>query len=204
LTKEKIIESNPCDNLKAIKTPKVMKDYFTEEEMDLIRKNCSNKRQKAIVEVLYSSGLRVSELISLNKNDINWARGMANIIGKGNKERTVYFSDEALRLLKDYLDTRDDKNEALFVTMVKPVKRLSIESIESSMRELGRRIDIRVYPHKFRHTCATILLEKGMSIQDVSEVLGHSRLETTMIYITLNKNKILEKYKECMNGARAK
>jgi len=204
VTKEGYLSQNPCLNLRPIKTPKVIKDGFTEQEMAIIRKNCCNIRQKALVETLYSSGLRVSELVSLNKEDINWDRGITKVVGKGNKERDVYFSDDAIKLLKEYLQTREDNNEALFVTLIKPIKRMTIDAVENSLRALGGRCGIHVHPHRFRHTCATVLLERGMPIQDVSEILGHSKLETTMIYCTLNKKKIMDKYNECMNGARAK
>lgn len=198
LLKEEIIEKNPCENLRAIKVPRVIKDGFTDVELEDIRLACRSVRDSALVEVLYSTGMRASELIGLNRSDIDWVNKKTIVFGKGKKEREVYFSSRSLDFLKQYLDSRTDDDEALFVTSMKPYHRITIDSLENTLRTIGKKCGIHVHPHRFRHTCATVLLANGMPIQEVSEILGHARIDTTMIYCTLNKKQIADDYDKFM------
>ena len=198
LYKEGYLDKNPCENLHPIKVPKRIKDGFTQEEMEQIRSACHSVREAAIIEFLYSSGVRASELINLNKEDINWERNKTIVLGKGQKEREVYFTPKAAELLKKYLSQRSDTDPALFVSYHSPFQRITIDSLESTLKTIGKRCGLHIYPHRFRHTCATTLLENEMPVQEVSEILGHSSIDTTMIYCTLNKNKIAKDYAKCI------
>ena len=193
------INKNPAAAVNKIKQEKVIKKPFTDEEIEILRENCKNLRERAVVEVLYSTGIRVGELVGLNKQDIDWNKRCAIVFGKGSKEREVYFNVKSEMALKKYIDSRNDENEALFVGLLPPYNRLKTSSIEASLRALGKRCDIICHPHKFRRTCATTLLNKGMPIQEVSRVLGHAKLETTMIYCTIDQEMVATNHKKYMN-----
>lgn len=198
LYQEEYIDKNPCENLHSIKAPKLLKDGFSHAEMVKLREACHTPRERALVEFLYSSGVRASELVSLDLKDINWERNKTRVFGKGQKEREVYFTSSAADALKEYLDKRVDDNPALFVSAHAPSVRIAVGSLEATLKTIGERCGLHVYPHRFRHTCASILLENGMPIQEVGEILGHSRVDTTMIYCTLNKDKIANDYINCI------
>jgi integrase/recombinase XerD len=199
LHNEGLIQKNPAAAVNKIKADKVIKNPFTEEEMEKLRESCKNLREKAIIEILYSTGMRIGELEALNKDDINWRNNSIIVFGKGAKERVVYLNIKSKIALQKYLDGRSDNNEALFVGLRPPYDRIKISTYESVLRELGKRCDVKCHPHKFRRTCATQLLNKGMPIQEVSRVLGHAKLETTMIYCTIDQESVATSHKKLMN-----
>lgn len=185
--REGYIIKDPCAAVNKIRADKIIKNPYSDEEMELMREAAKNLREKAIIEVLYSTGMRIGELEKLNKDDIDFVNGKAIVFGKGAKEREVYFNVKAQLALKKYLENRNDTNEALFVGLQSPYNRLKVSTYEKILRELGGRCGVHCHPHRFRRTCATILLNKGMPIQEVSKVLGHAKLETTMIYCEIDQ-----------------
>lgn len=199
LQREGYITKDPTAAVNRIKTDKIIKSPFSDEEMEKMRDAAKNLREKALIEILYSTGMRIGELTSLNREDINWDTGSAIVFGKGAKEREVYFNVRSQMALKKYLDTRVDKDPALFVGLQSPYKRLQVSTYEKILRELGQRCDVHCHPHRFRRTCATTLLNKGMPIQEVSKVLGHAKLETTLIYCEIQQQQVAADHRKYMN-----
>ena len=197
--REGYIIKDPCAAVNKIRADKIIKNSYSDEEMELMREAAKNLREKAIIEVLYSTGMRIGELEKLNKDDIDFVNGKAIVFGKGAKEREVYFNVKAQLALKKYLENRNDTNEALFVGLQSPYNRLKVSTYEKILRELGGRCGVHCHPHRFRRTCATILLNKGMPIQEVSKVLGHAKLETTLIYCEINQQSVAANHKKYMN-----
>lgn len=197
--REGYIIKDPCAAVNKIRADKIIKNPYSDEEMELMREAAKNLREKAIIEVLYSTGMRIGELEKLNKDDIDFVNGKAIVFGKGAKEREVYFNVKAQLALKKYLENRNDTNEALFVSLQSPYNRLKVSTYEKILRELGGRCGVHCHPHRFRRTCATILLNKGMPIQEVSKVLGHAKLETTLIYCEINQQSVAANHKKYMN-----
>lgn len=197
--REGYIIKDPCAVVNKIRADKIIKNPYSDEEMELMREAAKNLREKAIIEVLYSTGMRIGELEKLNKDDIDFVNGKAIVFGKGAKEREVYFNVKAQLALKKYLENRNDTNEALFVGLQSPYNRLKVSTYEKILRELGGRCGVHCHPHRFRRTCATILLNKGMPIQEVSKVLGHAKLETTMIYCEIDQQSVATNHKKYMN-----
>ena len=197
--REGYIIKDPCAAVNKIRADKIIKNPYSDEEMELMREAAKNLREKAIIEVLYSTGMRIGELEKLNKDDIDFVNGKAIVFGKGAKEREVYFNVKAQLALKKYLENRNDTNEALFVGLQSPYNRLKVSTYEKILRELGGRCGVHCHPHRFRRTCATILLNKGMPIQEVSKVLGHAKLETTLIYCEINQQSVAANHKTYMN-----
>ena len=197
--REGYIIKDPCAAVNKIRADKIIKNPYSDEEMELMREAAKNLREKAIIEVLYSTGMRIGELEKLNKDDIDFVNGKAIVFGKGAKEREVYFNVKAQLALKKYLENRNDTNEALFVGLQSPYNRLKVSTYEKILRELGGRCGVHCHPHRFRRTCATILLNKGMPIQEVSKVLGHAKLETTLIYCEINQQSVAANHKKYMN-----
>ena len=183
-TDEGYITQNPCRQIRPIKYESKLREPLTGIEMELIRDACRTYREKAIIELFYSTGCRVSELVTLNKDDIDFRKGEVHLFGKGNKHRLSYINAKAEVALKKYLFTRKDDNEALFVSERKPYNRIKKTGVEKIVREIGERSDVgrRVYPHLIRHTTATDALERGMNVAEVQKILGHEKLDTTMIY----------------------
>ena len=180
-TNEEYIVKDPTANIKAIKKEKRIKKPFTETELEMIRKNAKTLRDRAIVEVLYSTGVRVSELCGMNRENINGDEIL--VFGKGEKERVVFLNARARLALKEYLESRTDQNEALFVAEKDPHMRLEKAGVEIVIREIGRRAEIsKCHPHRFRRTAATIALNRGMPIEQVQKMLGHENIGTTTIY----------------------
>ena len=196
---EHITSSNPAKNLKKIKQEKVIKEPLTEQEIEILRLNCRNERDRALIEILYSTGMRVGELEQLNKDQIDFMNKQIIVFGKGSKERIVYLNARACLYIERYLATRHDNNEALFVGLRQPYSRLKVASIEKILRELGEICNIKCNPHKFRRTAATTLLNKGMPVQEVSKILGHAKLETTMIYCTVDNENVQANHKKFLN-----
>ena len=197
--REGYIIKDPCAAVNKIRADKIIKNPYSDEEMELMREAAKNLREKAIIEVLYSTGMRIGELEKLNKDDIDFINGKAIVFGKGAKEREVYFNVKAQLALKKYLENRNDTNEALFVGLQSPYNRLKVSTYEKILRELGGRCGVHCHPHRFRRTCATILLNKGMPIQEVSKVLGHAKLETTLIYCEISQQSVAANHKKYMN-----
>lgn len=183
LHEEGLIKKNPMKRISRIKADKTLKRPFSGEEMERLRMNCQRERDLAIMEFLYSSGVRVSEAVRLNRDQINFGQGECVVFGKGAKERVVYLNSKACIHLREYLDSRTDNNPALFVGCKSPYKRLSKEGIEAILRGISRTSGVdHVYPHRFRRTMATNALNRGMPVQEVRQLLGHEKLDTTMIY----------------------
>ena len=197
--REGYVLKDPCAAVNKIRADKIIKNPYSDEEMELMREAAKNLREKAIIEVLYSTGMRIGELEKLNKDDIDFVNGKAVVFGKGAKEREVYFNVKAQLALKKYLENRNDTNEALFVGLQSPYNRSKVSTYEKILRELGGRCGVHCHPHRFRRTCATILLNKGMPIQEVSKVLGHAKLETTLIYCEINQQSVAANHKKYMN-----
>lgn len=198
---EEYIARNPALTIQPIKYERIHKKAMTQLELEQVRTSCTTKREKAIVEMLYSTGCRVTELERLNISDVNFQTKEVMLYGKGNKHRISYLNAKAEVALRDYLNARDDTNPALFVYERKPHSRLKKPGIELLIKNLMQRasgVTTHVTPHVFRHTTATTALDRGMGVVDVSRLLGHSRLETTMEYITTNSNSIKNNHHNCV------
>ena len=197
LEEENYILKSPMKRIHKIKTDKVIKETYTDETLELLRDNCNCLRDLAIIDILSSTGMRVGELVKLNINDIDFENRECVVFGKGNKERPVYFDARTKIHLKNYLNTRTDSNQALFVSLDAPHDRLNISGVEIRLRQLGRRLGIsKVHPHKFRRTVATKAIDKGMPIEQVQSLLGHSQIDTTMHYAMVNQNNVKESHRK--------
>ena len=197
LEEENYILKSPMKRIHKIKTDKVIKETYSDETLELLRDNCNNLRDLAIIDILASTGMRVGELVKLNINDIDFENRECVVFGKGNKERPVYFDARTKIHLKNYLNSRRDENPALFVSLDAPYDRLKISGVEIRLRQLGRRLGIqKVHPHKFRRTVATKAIDKGMPIEQVQSLLGHSQIDTTMHYAMVNQNNVKESHRK--------
>lgn len=195
------ISNNPAVGLDKIKYEYRIKKPFSDEELELIRTNCKDAREKALVDFLYSTGVRISELSSLNKCDVNFREREAIVFGKGGKERKVYITPVACMNLQKYLNERQDDNEALFVGTRKPYVRLTKSGAEKIIRDLGKRAGVdNAHPHRFRRTMATNAIKKGMPIEEVQALLGHAKIETTMIYCTISTENVKHSHHKFMCG----
>lgn len=191
LEEEDYILKSPMRRIHKIKTKQPVKEIITDEMIERLRDNCKCIRDLAIIDLLYSTGIRVGELVGLNKSDIDFEERECIVYGKGDKERRVYFDAKAKLHLLNYLNTRVDNNPALFVTLDAPFERLKISGVEIRVRELGRKLNIdKIHPHKFRRTMATRAIDKGMPIEQVQKILGHSQIDTTMQYAIVNQNNV--------------
>lgn len=191
LEEEDYILKSPMKRIHKIKTKTVVKSVISDEIIERLRDHCSEIRDLSMVDLLYSTGMRVGELVRLNRDDINLENRECIVYGKGDKERRVYFDAKAKVHLKEYLDSRTDDNPALFVTLNAPHKRLKISGVEIRIRALGRSVSAeRIHPHKFRRTMATRAIDKGMPIEQVQKILGHSQIDTTMQYAMVNQTNV--------------
>lgn len=191
LEEEDYILKSPMRRIHKIKTKQPVKEIISDEMIERMRDNCDTKRDLAIIDLLYSTGIRVGELVRLNIADIDFEERECVVYGKGDKERRVYFDAKAKLHLQNYINGRTDDNPALFVTLDAPYDRLKISGVEIRMRELGRKLNIsRIHPHKFRRTMATRAIDKGMPIEQVQKLLGHSQIDTTMQYAIVNQNNV--------------
>ena len=191
LEEEDYILKSPMRRIHKIKTQKTVKNFFWDEEIEKLRVNCKNIRDTAMIVLLYSTGIRVGELVKLNIEDIDFSERECVVFGKGDKERRVYFDAKSKIHLKNYIESRKDNNPALFVTLNAPYDRLKISGVEIRIRELGRMLNLeKVHPHKFRRTMATRAIDKGMPIEQVQKILGHSQIDTTMQYAIVNQNNV--------------
>ena len=201
LQRRKVILRNPVDGLEPIKYRQTVKKPLSPEELEKVRCACEQERDLAIVEFLYSSAVRVSELTRLNREDIRWESDDVMVLGKGNKEREVYLNARAHLHLRQYLDSRADDNPALFVTAKAPHERLTRAGVEYIIAGLGRAAGVEnVHPHRFRRTAATDLLRMGMPIEQVQELLGHVKIETTRIYCTVTREQVRASHRRYMSA----
>ena len=191
LEDEDYILKSPVRRIHKVKSEKQVKETYTDETLEALRDGCTCLRDLAMIDLLASTGVRVSELVRLNRADIDFEGRECVVFGKGSKERPVYFDARTKVHLKNYLASRTDDNPALFVTLQKPHRRLEISGVEIRVRELGRRLDLcRVHPHKFRRTLATKAIDKGMPVEQVQRLLGHSKIETTMEYAMVDQSNV--------------
>ena len=192
LEAEDYIIKSPIRRIHKIRTGSKVKETLSEECIERLRDSCLHIRDLAMIDLLYSTGIRVGELVNLNIGDINFEERECIVYGKGNKQRKVYFDAKAKVHLKRYLEQRNDYNEALFVTLDSPFERLKISGVEIRLRKLGRLalLDQRVHPHKFRRSMATRAIDKGMPIEQVQKLLGHQQIDTTMHYAMVNQSNV--------------
>lgn len=197
LEEEDYIFKSPVRRIRKIKADKTIKETFSDEGLELLRDACEEVRDVAMIDLLASTGMRVGELVGLNQEDINFHERECVVFGKGNTERLVYFDARTKIHLQNYLDSRTDKNPALFVSLTMPHKRLMIGGVETRLREIGKRADLqKVYPHKFRRTLATRAIDKGMPIEQVQRLLGHVKIDTTMTYAMVNQANVKNSHRK--------
>lgn len=195
LSAEGLIGRNPCSALAQIKYRKQVKRPYSATDMEKLRKACENIRDLALLDFLYCTGCRVSEVSRLDIADIDFEQKECVVLGKGNKERTVYLSEVAAMHLQEYLSTRNDMSEALFVG--KGSGRLTKNGIEARLKQIGKAADVEnVHPHRYRRTLATNLLDRGMNIQDVAQILGHADLKTTQVYCFISQVNVKTAYRK--------
>lgn len=194
---EEYIPKNPTAKLKQTKVPSRLREALTTDEVEILRQKCKNIREKSLFEFTYSSGCRLAELVSINKDDIDWHNKTLKVIGKGNKERVVCFNTKAKYLLKEYILSRNDDNPALFVASKGAHKRLGGRSIEREIKNIAVRANLgkSIYPHLLRHSIATHLLAAGMALHNVQALLGHSDPKTTQIYAETSIENVVYEYK---------
>ncbi len=191
LEDEDYIVKSPVRRIHKVKTASSIKETYSDEELERMRDNCEEIRDLAMIDMLASTGMRVGEMVLLNRVDINFAERECVVFGKGDKERIVYFDARAKLHLQEYLDSRTDENPALFVTLRSPHERMQIGGIEYRLREMGRRLNIqKVHPHKFRRTLATMAIDKGMPIEQLQRLLGHQRIDTTLQYAMVKQSNV--------------
>ena len=197
LEDENYIVKNPIRRIHKIKTAKLVKETFTDEEVETMRDYCKGNRDLALIDFLYSTGVRVGELVNVNIEDVNFEDRSCIVLGKGNKQREVYFDARTKIHLQEYINQRNDNNKALFVSLQKPYNRLNISGVEIRLREIGKETNVnRVHPHKFRRTMATKAIDKGMPIEQVQVLLGHRKIDTTLEYAMVNQNNVKQSYKK--------
>lgn len=188
LEEEDYILKSPMRRIHKIKTKQQVKEIISDEAIEQLRDHCTCARDLAMIDLLYSTGIRVGELVNLDIADVNFEARECVVFGKGDKERRVYFDAKAKLHLQNYLSCRSDNNPALFVTLDAPHNRLKISGVEVRLRELGRSVNlVKIHPHKFRRTMATRAIDKGMPIEQVQKILGHSQIDTTMQYAMVNQ-----------------
>ena len=191
LEDEDYIIKSPVRRIHKVKTVSSIKETYTDEELEKMRDNCKEIRDLAIIDMLASTGMRIGEMVLLNREDIDFAERECVVFGKGEKERIVYFDARTKLHLTEYLESRMDDSPALFVTLRAPYKRIQIGGVEHRLRELGRLLDIpKVHPHKFRRTLATMAIDKGMPIEQLQQLLGHQRIDTTLQYAMVKQSNV--------------
>ncbi|MBP3817829.1 MAG: tyrosine-type recombinase/integrase [Butyrivibrio sp.] len=191
LEDEDYIIKSPVRRIHKVKAASNIKETYSDEDLEKMRDNCEELRDLAMVDMLASTGMRVGEMVLLNRDDINFAERECVVFGKGDKERIVYFDARAKLHLKEYLDGRTDDNPALFVTLRAPHERIKIGGIEYRLREMGKKLNIpKVHPHKFRRTLATMAIDKGMPIEQLQQLLGHQRIDTTLQYAMVKQSNV--------------
>lgn len=191
LEDEEYLIKSPIRRIHKVKTTSSIKETYSDEELEKMRDSCEEKRDLALIDMLASTGMRVGELVLLNQSDIDFNERECKVLGKGNKERIVYFDARTKIHLQEYLDSRSDDCDALFVSLKAPHGRLTIGGVESRVREIGKKLNIeKVHPHKFRRTLATMAIDKGMPIEQLQQLLGHKRIDTTLQYAMVKQNNV--------------
>ena len=191
LEDEDYIVKSPVRRIHKVKTATCIKETYTDEDLERMRDNCENLRDLAIIDMLASTGMRIGEMVLLNRRDINFNERECVVFGKGDKERVVYFDARTKLHLQEYLEGRQDKNPALFVSLKAPYERVKIGGIETRLREIGKKLNIiKVHPHKFRRTLATMAIDKGMPIEQLQRLLGHQRIDITLQYAMIKQSNV--------------
>lgn len=191
LEDEDYIIKSPVRRIHKVKVSTTVKETYSDEELEKLRDNCSQIRDLAMIDFLASTGMRVGELVLLNRDDINFQERECIVFGKGNKERIAYFDARAKLHLQKYLHSRSDDESALFVSLYEKHTRLTIGGVESRLKQLGKQVGIsKVYPHKFRRTLATTAIDKGMPIEQLQRLLGHKRIDTTLHYAMVKQQNV--------------
>ncbi len=197
LENEDYILKSPVRKIHKVKIMQTVKETLTDEEIEKIRESCTTKRDLAIIDTLLSTGIRVGELVLLDRNDLDFQERECTVLGKGNKERLVYFDAKAKMHLLEYLKSRKDENPALFVSLKAPHERMTISAIELRIKQIGKAaIAKRVYPHMFRRTLATMAIDKGMPIEQVQTLLGHVKIDTTLHYAMVNQENVKNSHRK--------
>lgn len=191
LEDEDYIVKSPVRRIHKVRSEITVKETISDEQLETLRDSCEELRDLAMIDFLVSTGVRVGELVKINRNDINFNERQCVVLGKGNKERTVYFNARAKVHLQNYIASRTDTETALFVSLTNPHSRLTISGVENRLRELGRTAKVgKIHPHKFRRTLATMAIDKGMPIEQVQRLLGHCKIDTTLHYAMVNQNNV--------------
>ena len=199
LEDEDLILKSPVRRIHKVRTDTLVKETITDEQLEQLRDNCTEIRDLALIDLLASTGMRVGELVRMNRNDLNFHERQCIVFGKGNKEREVYFNARTKIHLQQYLDTRTDTNPALFVSLSKPNNRLTISGVEVRLRTIGNSIGLnKIHPHKFRRTLATMAIDKGMPIEQVQCILGHVKIDTTLHYAKVNQVNVKMSHRKCI------
>lgn len=197
LESENYIMKSPTRRIHKIKVGKVVKETYSDEMIELIRQNVSSHRDLTIIDFLISTGVRVGELVKLNITDLNLEAKECVVVGKGNKQRKVYFDARTKIEIQQYLSSRNDDSKALFVSLSKPFNRLQISGVETVLKKIGKKLGLgRVHPHKFRRTLATKAIDKGMPIEQVQKMLGHAKIDTTLEYAMVDENNVKNSHKK--------
>lgn len=197
LESEDYIVKSPARRIHKVKTPKLVKEVFSDESIELMRQNCKNPRDLAIIDLLYSTGIRVGELVRLDISDVDFSNKECIVFGKGDKQRKVYFDAKTKIHLQQYIETRKDNNPALFVSLLYPYNRLKVSGVEIALRKIGEHLEIgNVHPHKFRRTLATKAIDKGMPIEQVQHLLGHAKIDTTLEYAMVDDENVKISHKK--------
>ena len=200
LEDEDYIVKSPVRRIHKVRTDTLVKEVLTDENVEVLRDSCRELRDLAMIDLLISTGMRVGELVKMNREDIDFHERQCVVFGKGNKEREVYFNARTKIHLKRYLEERTDDNPALFVGLHEPHTRLTISGVESRLRQLGKAASIgKVHPHKFRRTLATMAIDKGMPIEQVQKLLGHVKIDTTLHYAMVNQANVKMAHRKFLN-----
>lgn len=191
LEDEDYILKSPVRRIHKVKTASNIKETYSDEALELMRDNCTELRDLAMIDMLTSTGMRVGEMVLLNRNDIDFNERECIVFGKGSKERVVYFDARTKIHLQNYLEGRSDNNPALFVSLKSPHNRLKIGGVEVRLREFGKQLGLsKVHPHKFRRTLATMAIDKGMPIEQLQQLLGHRKIDTTLQYAMVKQSNV--------------
>ena len=200
LEDEDYIAKSPVRRIHKVRTDTLVKEVLSDENIETLRDSCNELRDLAMIDLLLSTGVRVGELVKMNRADIDFQERQCKVFGKGNKEREVYFNARTKIHLQRYLESRTDDNPALFVTLSKPHTRLTISGVEVRLRKMGKDVHIdKVHPHKFRRTLATMAIDRGMPIEQVQKLLGHVRIDTTLHYAMVNQQNVKIAHRKYIN-----
>ena len=200
LEDEDYIAKSPVRRIHKVRTDTLVKEVLSDENIETLRDSCDEPRDLAMIDLLLSTGVRVGELVKINRTDIDFQERQCKVFGKGNKEREVYFNARTKIHLQRYLESRTDDNPALFVSLAKPHTRLTISGVEMRLRKLGKEAHLyKVHPHKFRRTLATMAIDRGMPIEQVQKLLGHVRIDTTLHYAMVNQQNVKIAHRKYIN-----